>query len=197
MRSLNLNQFNEQYWYCPDTDTLYEKTDTPYTFYRRERAIDLRDDANLEIQFADNVIGMNEKQRPIFGSNVNTHQPNYSSSNKHRRHVRRRFRKTIPSKPQPVSTQYLKPMSIDEYHQKYCTVNPTLNVWVYSSYNHYTSDELNKLSHLESLENDRKCLEHFRTKMGRVKRLQLDRTQHKTHNKRRPHNNRNRNRNRY
>lgn len=179
MRPLELQQYNKHYWYCTDTDTVYEKTETPYMFYRRERGVDLRDGENTTMQFRDNVTGMNEKQLPVFGSCVNTHQPNYSDdSEKHRRHNRRRFRKTVPSAPRLITTQYLEPLTVDEYHERYCVLDSAMNVWKYVAYERYSLDKSKDISYSERLENDRKCITYLRNSMGRSSLLSSVRQHH-------------------
>lgn len=187
MRPLNLQQYNKCYWYCTDTDTVYEKTETPYMFYRRERGVDLREGENTTMQFRDNVVGMDGNQLPVFGSNVNTYQPNYSDgSEKHRRHKRRRFRKTVPSAPRAIATQYLEPFTVDEYHQKYCVMDPVMNVWKYVAYERYSVDKSGNLSLLERLENDRKCVAYLRDSMARSSVLSSVRQRHGGGEKRGP-----------
>ena len=172
MRPLNLQQFNKDYWYCANTDTVYEKTQTPYTFYRRERYIDVSDGSGNDIvQFRDNIVGMNEVQLPIVGSNVNTHQPNYSDGNeRRRRHNRRRFRKTVPSAPRAISTHYLEPLTVDEYHKKYCTLDSKMNVWKYGAYDRYSLDS-GHVTYLERLQREKDCLKQLRSRMGKTSLL--------------------------
>jgi hypothetical protein len=166
MRPLNLLQYSKKYWYCPDTETIYEKTHTPYTFNRRERVIDLRDGSNIEMQLKDHIIGMNNKQMPVHGSTVNSYQPNYSNGNQQRRrHKRRHGRKTVPSNPQPSTTQYI-PLTVDEYHQRFCVQRPELHMWIYVGYERYTPTVSVVKSQQEL---DRLCTDRLRCRMGRAK----------------------------
>ena len=174
MRHLNLQQFNEQYWYCADTDTYYEKTQTPYMFYRRERYVDVSDgnSENIIVQFRDNIVGMNENQLPVFGSSVNTHQQNHSDgSERRRRHNRRNFRKTVPSAPRAISTHYLESLTVDEYHQKYCVLDSVMNVWKYDAYERYSLDESAHLTPLERLQLDQDCIKQLHSRMGKTSLL--------------------------
>ena len=177
MRPLNFTQFSKNYWYCPDTETIYEKTHTPYIFCRRERIVDLRNNTSTEIQLKDHIIGMNDRQMPVHGSTVNSYQPNYSNGHQ-RRHKRRHGRKTVPSDPQPASTQYI-PLTVDEYHQKFCVERPELRMWVYADYERYTPTVPIVKSQLEL---DKQCTVRLRRRMGRAtyvsKAKELSRKRH-------------------
>jgi hypothetical protein len=171
MRPLNLLQYSKDLWYCPDTQTYYRKTtkDKPYTIYRRERAVDLRDGKNNDILFKDHIVGMNEKQLPVHGENINAYQPNYRTL-KRRRHKRRKGRKTVPSNTQPASTKYLEPLTVEEYHKRYCVQDVYKNIWTYAEYNYYTPPE-QKTNTKTQEELYKKCLTNLRSKMGSSKKI--------------------------
>ena len=163
MRPLKLLQYSVTHWYCPDTETMYVKTETPYMFYRREHVVDMRDGKQDEMQMKDHIVGMNEKQLPVHGPSVNMYQPNYIQIRR-RRHKRRNGRKTVPSVAQTASSHHSK-LSVEEYHRRYCVQSPYLNhAWVYAGYERY-KPEAPQVTNENEL--TKKCLTLLRSRMGR------------------------------